>query len=99
MNFKCCVTFNFFFFCFIISEKPHQKVFVFISSNASLLRDISVTPIWCDPLCSFFPSQELFVKAKDLINNLTKLAVEPEEGGKARLTDGLIDGSITFFYV
>ena len=33
-----------------------------------------------------FPFQELSVKTKDLINNLTKLAVEPEGGGKARVT-------------
>ncbi|CAH3124244.1 unnamed protein product [Porites lobata] len=30
--------------------------------------------------------KELSVKTKDLINNLTKLAVEPEGGGKARVT-------------
>lgn len=30
--------------------------------------------------------QELSVKTKDLVNNLKKLAVESEEGGKARIT-------------
>ena len=54
--------------------------------NASLFRDISASPIWCGILCSFSPFQELSVKTKDLINNLTKLAVEPEGGGKARVT-------------
>ena len=30
--------------------------------------------------------QELSNKTKDLVNNLKKLAVKPEEGGKARIT-------------
>lgn len=34
----------------------------------------------------FYQSQELSIKTKDLINNLKKLAVEPEEGGKVRVT-------------
>ena len=34
----------------------------------------------------FLPFQELSIKTKDLINNLKKLAVEPEEGGKARVS-------------
>ena len=54
--------------------------------NASLFRDISASPIWCGILCLFSPFQELSVKTKDLINNLTKLPVEPEGGGKARVT-------------